>query len=80
MNRSTYGVKPYLNVDLQALKVQGGVSIDIFDIFANYYEFRYSMNYASNWLTVNQDGTMGGALGEVKLTNGLPYELMSKLM
>ncbi len=62
---STFGVRPYVDADLQTLEIRGGVSLDILDTLASYYGFTYDVKYAYDWLRINQDGSVGGALGEV---------------
>ncbi len=70
MKGTTFGTEPFIQTDPKTLKVIGGAALNIYDTIAEYYEFDYSVKYATNWYEFNEVGALvGGAAGDVSSKN-----------
>ncbi len=65
MKGSAIAIKPHIDVEMTTFKINGGIYVDIFETFAKKYGIRYYLKSATDYITFKEDGSLGGAMGDV---------------
>ncbi len=58
-------VAPHYTGDLSTGIVTGGINFDIFSTIADLYSVSYMVTFSTVWIMMNEDGTLGGTVGDV---------------
>ncbi len=66
MRGSAFVAKPHVMANITTKDIVGGVSFDVFDTLAKHHGITYQVKYSADWVTMNQDGSLGGCMGDVR--------------
>ncbi len=65
MKGNAYPLKPHCFADLDTGKVTGGIVVDIFSIITGHYGVSFNVTFSKTWVVANDDGSIGGSVGQV---------------
>ncbi len=58
-------MRPHIIADFSTREVIGGITFELFKIFANHHGITFDVFLETDWLLMNEDGTLGGMVGTV---------------